>query len=390
MNNHKILNKNFSNEKFYLLDLARTIAALSVVLQHYQHFYFVGENSYQPGFERSLQPFYRILEPLYSFGSVAVQFFFVLSGFIFFLIYKEAIYSKKINFKKFAILRISRLYPLHLLTLLIVALLQWLHIYLNDEFFVHKSNDVKNFFLHLFLIQEWGFKTNWGFNAAAWSISVEILLYITFFFVVKKTVNNIIQVFLILIGLFIVYIFIQPSITNLLVGFLCFYFGGLTFFIYKNLIIYFNKKIINKFIILFTLIILDIIIFGRFLNPLFIQITDHLKFLIGERIFLLLFFIKFPLIILNLALLQNILPNLGRSFRLFGEISYTVYLVHFPVEIIFSLINNNIYNLNFSTSYIFIIYLFSVVLISYLIFIFYENPAKELIRSKFFLKNLKT
>jgi peptidoglycan/LPS O-acetylase OafA/YrhL len=390
MNNHKILNKNFSNDKFYLLDLARTIAALSVVLQHYQHFYFVAENSYQQGFERSLQPFYRILEPLYSFGSVAVQFFFVLSGFIFFLIYKDRIYSKKINFENFVILRISRLYPLHLLTLCIVALLQGFHIYFNNEFFIHKSNDIKNFILHLFLIQEWGFNTKWGFNAPAWSISVEILLYITFFFLAKKTLHNIFQVFLSVIGLFIIYILIQPSITNLLVGFLCFYIGGLTFFIYKNIIIYISKKIINKFIIVFIILLLDIIIFGRFLNPFFIQVTDHLKFLIGERIFLLLFFIKFPLIILNLALLQNIFPDLGRSFHLFGAISYTVYLVHFPVEIIFSLINNNIYNLNFSASYIFITYLFSVFLISYLIFIFYENPLKELIRSKFFLKNLKT
>jgi peptidoglycan/LPS O-acetylase OafA/YrhL len=386
MNNFKVLNKNFNYEKFYLLDLARTIAALSVVLQHYQHFYFVGENSYKEGFERSSQPFYKILEPLYSFGSVAVQFFFVLSGFIFFLIYKDTVYSKKINFKNFIILRISRLYPLHLLTLFVVVLLQVCHIYFNNEFFVHKANDVKNFFLHLFLIQEWGFNTKWGFNAPAWSISVEILLYITFFFVAKKTLNNIFQVFLSLIGLFIIYILIQPSITNLLVGFLCFYIGGFTFFIYKSLIIFINKKIINKFIILFIILLLDIIIFGRFLNQIFIQITDYFKFLIGERIFLLLFFIKFPLIILNLTLLQNILPTLGRSFRFFGEISYTVYLVHFPVEIIFSLINNNIYNLNFSANYIFVTYLFSVFLISYLIFIFYENPLKELIRLKF-LKN---
>ena len=260
------------------------------------------------------------------------------------------------------------------------------HIYFNNEFFVHKANDVKNFFLHLFLIQEWGFNTKWGFNAPAWSISVEILLYITFFFVAKKTLNNAFQVFLSLMGLFIIYILIQPSITNLLVGFLCFYIGGFTFFIYKSLIFFVNKKMINKFIILFIILLLDIIIFGRFLNQIFIQITDYLKFLIGERIFLLLFFIKFPLIILNLTLLQNILPTLGRSFRFFGEISYTVYLVHFPVEIIFSLINNNIYNLNFSANYIFVTYLFSVFLISYLIFIFYENPLKELIRLKF-LKN---
>jgi len=389
MTNHNITKKNLIPKNYYLLDLARMIAALSVVLHHYQHFYFIGQNIYQQGFERSVQPFYKILEPLYAFGSVAVQFFFVLSGFIFFLIYKDIIYSQKINFKKFAILRISRLYPLHLFTLFIVALLQVLHIYLNNEYFVYKSNDIRNFFLHFFLIQEWGFETSWGFNAASWSISVEILLYITFFFVVKKTLNNIIQIFLILIALFIIYILIQPSITNLLVGFLCFYFGGLTFFIYKNLIIFFNKKIINRFIILFTIIILDIIIFGKFLNPIFTKITEHLKFLIGERLFILLFFIKFPLIILNLALLQNIFPNLGRSFRLFGEISFTVYLVHFPVEIIFSFINNNIFFLNFSSNYIFISYFFSVLIISYLIFILFEKPIKELIRFKF-LKTIKT
>ena len=84
MINYNILNENFSFKKYYLLDLARTIAALCVVLQHYQHFYFVGQNSYQQGFERSIQPFYKILEPLYAFGSVSVKFFFVLSGFIFF------------------------------------------------------------------------------------------------------------------------------------------------------------------------------------------------------------------------------------------------------------------------------------------------------------------
>ena len=73
-------------ERVYLLDLARAVAAICVVLQHYQHFYYVGDNQYAENFIRNQQPFYNIIEPFYQFGSVAVQFFFVLSGFIFFYV----------------------------------------------------------------------------------------------------------------------------------------------------------------------------------------------------------------------------------------------------------------------------------------------------------------
>ena len=62
-------------ERVYLLDLARAVAATCVVLQHYQHFYYVGGNQYAENFIRNQQPFYNIIEPFYQFGSVAVQFF---------------------------------------------------------------------------------------------------------------------------------------------------------------------------------------------------------------------------------------------------------------------------------------------------------------------------
>lgn len=83
INNKKFL-KFYNCDQFYLINLARTFAAICVVLQHYQHFFFVGPNSYQDSFVRAGQPFYEIIKPLYLFGGVSVQFFFVLSGFIFF------------------------------------------------------------------------------------------------------------------------------------------------------------------------------------------------------------------------------------------------------------------------------------------------------------------
>ena len=381
MNSNLNIKNVFNCEKFYLLNIARTFAALSVVFLHYQHFYYIGDRLNKE-FKFETQPFYEILERVYLFGSVAVQFFFVLSGFIFFFAYKNKIYSKKINFKNFLILRISRLWPLHLLTLFMVAFLQLYHIQLNELFFVYSGNDLKNFFLHFFLIQEWRLEAEFGFNGPSWSLSVEIFLYVAYFFIARKTLNNLFESFFFLILLLIInYLF---GSNNIIIGLICFYIGGLTFFISRYLI--FLNKPIYKLIFLFVIILLDIIIFGKFLNLFFLEIGNYLKFFLGERILFFLYFIKFPLIIINLTLIQNIVPDLGKSLNLFGEISYTIYLIHFPIQLIFSLINNNISRLDFSSNNIFLIYIFTVFLVSILVFIIYENPVKKIMRLKFLEK----
>ena len=72
-------------------------------------------------------------------------------------------------------------------------------------------------------------------------------------------------------------------------GFFCFYIGGITYYILLSI----KKRLINhkslKIIIILSLIILDIIIFGRVLNPFFINIQENTEFLFGRDIKLLLF-----------------------------------------------------------------------------------------------------
>ena len=379
-------NSNF-NGRFYLLDLARAVAAICVVLQHYQHFYFIAPHVYQDNFVRSQQPLYETIKPFYLFGPVAVQFFFVLSGFIFFFMYKDMIFSKSISFKNFIILRLSRLYPLHLLTLFIMLFLQLYYNYLNDSYFIYEENNLKNFLLHILLIQEWGLvASQWAFNAASWSISVEFLLYIVFFYVALIGIKNLFQSILSLIIAFILFVIIQPEATNLMVGFVCFYIGGVTYFFYIHL-----KKIINidkttKILTLFFLIILNVIIFGRFLNSYFLTLQNNLEFLIGDRFLLLLYFVKFPLIILTLALMQNFFNNLGKSLKLLGDMSYTIYLVHVPVEIIYSIIDTQIIKINYDSNYFFLIYFVTIFLFSFVIFAFFEIPLKKFIRKKLIKK----
>jgi len=372
--------------RFYLLDLARAVAAICVVLQHYQHFYSITPNVYQDNFLRIQQPFYEIIKPFYQFGSVAVQFFFILSGFIFFFMYKDMIFSKSISFKNFIILRLSRLYPLHLLTLFAMLFLQLLYNYLNDSYFIYEGNNFKNFVLNFLLIHQWGFATQWSFNNPSWSISVEFLLYLVFFFVSLIGIKNLFHSLLLLMIVLIFFIIIQPKATDLMTGFVCFYIGGVTYFIYTYL-----KKIINtdktkKSLAVLFLAIINVIVFGGFLNPDFLILQSDLEFLIGERLLLLLYFIKFPLIILSLALLQNIFYDLGKSFKLLGDMSYTIYLIHVPVETIYSLIDIQVIKINYDSNYFFLTYFATIFIFSFLIFTFFEIPLKKFLRKKFVKK----
>jgi peptidoglycan/LPS O-acetylase OafA/YrhL len=107
--------------RIYLLDFARGIAAISVAIFHYKLFYSYNINTEKYIIEN--QPFFEYIKLIYQTGWIAVQFFFLLSGFIFFKLYLHKIYKKKINFYNFLILRISRFYPLHLIILIFIFLI---------------------------------------------------------------------------------------------------------------------------------------------------------------------------------------------------------------------------------------------------------------------------
>lgn len=161
------------------LELMRFACALSVLVWHYQHFYFVG--GAPVGFSREAQPWFAWLQPLYHHGFLGVQAFWCLSGFIFFWKYAEPVASGRVAGWRFAVLRFSRLYPLHLLTLLAVAaLLPAYRLRLGGDF-VYGHNDLPHFAMQLFMASDWASGFEWSFNGPIWSISIEILAYAIFF-----------------------------------------------------------------------------------------------------------------------------------------------------------------------------------------------------------------
>ena len=159
-------------ERFHSLDVLRGIAAFSVVLWHWQHFFFFGT---EPGkVDLARLPFYEWISILYTKGLLAVDLFFSLSGFVFYWLYAKRVAAGEISPGKFALLRFSRLYPLHLATLGCVVGLQALHRQVAGVDFVYPANDAALLVRQLFLATDWAGQPPFSFNGPIWSISGEV------------------------------------------------------------------------------------------------------------------------------------------------------------------------------------------------------------------------
>jgi peptidoglycan/LPS O-acetylase OafA/YrhL len=169
------------------IEIGRFLCALAVILWHYQQFF-------QPGLEGGSSdvpsdvikyPFYSVLSFFYLNGHHAVVIFWMLSGFIFFWKYGEIVHERKVSVYRFFILRFSRLYPLHLVTLIIVAILQILYLSSHRDYFIYSHNDASHFVSQLVFASNWFGWQPFTFNGSIWSVSVEVLAYAFFFLLVR-------------------------------------------------------------------------------------------------------------------------------------------------------------------------------------------------------------
>jgi len=156
---------------------------MSVLVWHYQHFYFVGTRSEAIKAHRDIQPFFPALEVLYTHGYLAVQFFWILSGFVFLHVYRA---KPETPARTFFAHRFARLYPLHVITLCLVAVLQWYCRKSIGGDQIYGFNDLRHFILNLFFASYWGLQKGFSFNAPIWSVSVEVVVYVVFFLILKS------------------------------------------------------------------------------------------------------------------------------------------------------------------------------------------------------------
>lgn len=369
------------------LDIARGLAALAVVLWHWQHFFFKGSS---PGnFEREAQPFYDYLFIFYEKGWLAVDFFFVLSGFILFRLYSNSICEKKTSSIEFFVLRFSRLYPLHLLTLFLVAGLQWLLIRIQGHPFVYQLNDMFHFFLNLFFASAWGLQEGFSFNAPIWSVSIEVILY-TLFFALTRMLGPRLWCALLLAA---IGFFVQHYFELIGRGLFAFYMGGVVFFCFESLSkhkssAYFTYGLTGSCLLAWGATAIEFMT-GSF-SGLFSKISNS-EVLPVNWIALWVVGLLLPLSILCMAIIESHSGRKSLPGQWLGEISYASYLLHFPLQLIFFIASNVLgadSNIFYNT-YIWLGYFLLLIILSTAIYRAFERPMQKIIRQQFYARSRK-
>lgn len=341
------------------IEILRFVSAFSILVWHYQHFnYPLNSKEMLMG-----QPFYEYLKIFYNYGYMGVNFFWCISGFIFYWKYGDVI--KHIKFSNFFISRFSRLYPLHFITLILVLFLQNLYFSLNQKYFITQNNDFYHFFLHLFFASNWGFEKGMSFNGVIWSVSIEVLVYALFFILLtifnKKIFVNIL---IVIICLFFKLIY-EHLAHNLIDCALFFFIGGFLSFVlnFKK----FYKKFIKTCSLLFILSLILIVNMNLFNFDNFMYIAQ--------------IFLYPSLILLSCEIYFNN-KNLTRIFKLLGNLTYSSYLLHFPIQIFITIFYLKIdEEIPFNDNLFFLFYISVVLTLSYYSFKYFEDPCKKKIRN---------
>lgn len=184
---------------FTRLESLRGLAAIMVVLYH-SPFHIE-------------QPSPALLRHSYLF----VDLFFVLSGFVMAYAYGDRI-RNGLGFGRYVALRLGRLYPLHLFTLLLWVPYILIKQYLYESGFGGTSqlddNNLYTFTTNLFLIHGLGVNDSLSWNQPSWSISTEFFAYIVFF-ITAVTLDRAQRVWLplvISVGLYgVIFLVIRPE-----------------------------------------------------------------------------------------------------------------------------------------------------------------------------------
>lgn len=327
-------------------------------------------------------PFWDQLVLVYKFGWVGVEFFFVLSGFIFFWKYGEMISNKAITLSNFAILRLTRLYPLHVATLILTAFLQYLVFAKSNTTFIYPNNDVYHFLLHLSFLNYGWIEVGHSFNAPAWSIALEMSMYFVFYAVCFGRKNRAFAA----LGLMVLFLQVNirgpiPNIPLLnepvtRVGY-CFFMGGLLHFLYTK--VRDAGKIMEYFGaagLLGTVLILAAI-------QAFINGNTGVGLILGPRIVQDITLGVFPMIITAALFFRPFSRFLGlKPLTTLGDISYSIYLIHFPVQIAiyyYTLVSGAV---DFKQKSVFWTYIALVIGLGYLSHYYFEKPTMKWLRAR--------
>jgi peptidoglycan/LPS O-acetylase OafA/YrhL len=252
-----------------------------------------------------------------------VDLFFVLSGFVIFNAYGNNIKSTR-DLVRFQFLRFGRLYPVHLLFLLVFLLIEIAKyvaqttmgtVIPNSQPF--RENGFMALFQHIFLLQAIGPTGNHNtFNVPSWSISVEFYTYLVFACVVLLGRDGYRHLIFSIIAITSVVLFASGDtfgFEDVLRGLAGFFIGCLTAAAVKNT----TLKVSRAASLL-----------------LFLAVIAFLQFKTSRAFDVVIYFLTAGLIG-ALVLQKNGLLNRFLRFGIFiwlGAVSYSLYMSHSAVE----------------------------------------------------------
>lgn len=340
--------------RVHSIDYLRGVLAFLIMIYHYSNW----ENIFIP----DASSFLAII------AIYGVSLFFIISGFSLTVTYIQVFNSFSVkNILKFFLKRFARIYPLFwLITSIYLSL-----IFFSGKDFPDIYQIISNLTISFSFFSEYS-----AFTPGGWSIGIEIFLYVFFPFLIlflnKYVYAEIILILFILTSIYIsAYLLYDISAAkdywnkylNLINHVYFFIFGMIvgSFYYRYNNFFKINKSLIEITSILLIIIFIYYPIEGEVIN-----------LLLGEnRIILTAFvFLIFLLIVMYNPYL-NYKSRISRTFNFFGDISYTLYLLH---PIIYMIINHFI-NINSMLKVILMMLL--TVIASSIIYMLFEIKAQN-------------
>jgi len=331
------------NKRNYTLDLIRGVSAMIVMSGHLRSALFKDFTELDSGYSASLieKGFYFIT----SLGHQAVMVFFVLSGYF---VGGSVLKAKNnFSFKNYLIARLSRLWTPLFPILLLTIIIDYFTGIVSNEILVgnhfstlmsgpngdYSSSPIT--FISNMLFLQTVYTPVYGSNGPLWSLANEFWYYILFPLLMglmgftsqnrnKRVVYGVITLLII--------VFVS---SNMMLGFMIWVMGALVYLITKKKVIIFNI-----WFFAFSLVLFIFSLVGSKVNILGNFYTTYSDVFIGFT------FSIFLLSVINSRIPNFSFINLRKISFWISEISYTLYIVHFPIVLL-------IYSLYYSDNQLF-------------------------------------
>ena len=309
------------NNHIYVLDDLRGIAILAVIVYHY-FFVYYRKMEIENIFLENIKLFNDYL----NLGAFGVSLFFLVSGFVIPMSLQGL--NKKKVVSNFFIRRFFRLYPTYWFAIIFISIIILL-------FKDNNAYTVKQIFINFTMFQDI-FRVD-SIDGVFWTLMIELKFYLLtaflFYFSLLKNINFIIISFLILSIITLLELNTNNSIINAILNrnhlwsYLMLMYLGTSFYFY-------TKKDISKY----NLISLILIVSTYFmLNHYFLSDTGF-----GNKFG---YSLATVLAIISFTILLNYKKNISKVTTFFGNISYSLYLLHQVLGYFFIsiLLDSNIY-----------------------------------------------